>query len=80
MAQTIDRFVQEDASDGFILVPHLTPGGLAPFVDQVVPLLQERGVFRADYAGATLREHLGLAPVPDFAGSSDARADTRAAS
>jgi len=45
-------------------VPHITPGGLDPFVDQVVPLLQERGVFRADYAGTTLRDHLGLAPLP----------------
>jgi FMN-dependent oxidoreductase (nitrilotriacetate monooxygenase family) len=63
VAATIDRFVQADASDGFILVPHLTPDGLAPFVDQVVPLLQERGVFRTDYEGTTLREHLGLAPL-----------------
>ena len=62
VAATIDEFVQTDASDGFILVPHVTPGGLDPFVDQVVPLLQERGVFRADYEGTTLREHLGLAP------------------
>jgi hypothetical protein len=43
------------------MVPHITPGGLAPFVDKVVPLLQERGVFRTDYAGTTLRDHLGLA-------------------
>ena len=63
VAATIDRFVQEDAGDGFILVPHITPDGLAPFVDQVVPLLQERGVFRADYEGTTLRDHLGLAPL-----------------
>ena len=34
-----------------------------PFVDQVVPLLQERGVFRADYTGTTLRDHLGLEPI-----------------
>jgi FMN-dependent oxidoreductase (nitrilotriacetate monooxygenase family) len=63
VAATIDRFVQEDASDGFILVPHITPGGLDRFVDQVVPLLQERGVFRTDYEGTTLREHLGLGPL-----------------
>ena len=64
VAATIDDLVQSDASDGFILVPHLVPGGLDPFVDAVVPLLQERGVFRADYEGTTLREHLGLAPLP----------------
>ncbi|MEU6242233.1 NtaA/DmoA family FMN-dependent monooxygenase [Streptomyces sp. NPDC047024] len=61
VARTIDEFVQADASDGFILVPHITPGGLDPFADRVVPLLQERGVFRTEYEGTTLREHLGLA-------------------
>jgi FMN-dependent oxidoreductase (nitrilotriacetate monooxygenase family) len=64
IAATINDFVQADASDGFILVPHITPGGLDGFADTVVPLLQERGVFRADYTGTTLREHLGLAPLP----------------
>ncbi|QHC32509.1 MULTISPECIES: NtaA/DmoA family FMN-dependent monooxygenase [unclassified Streptomyces] len=61
VARTINEFVQADASDGFILVPHITPGGLDPFADKVVPLLQEQGVFRADYEGTTLRDHLGLA-------------------
>ncbi|HUK68530.1 MAG TPA: NtaA/DmoA family FMN-dependent monooxygenase [Streptosporangiaceae bacterium] len=72
VAETINSFVQADASDGFILVPHITPGGLDEFAEKVVPLLQERGVFRADYEGSTLREHLGLAPLR--AGSSTARA------
>jgi FMN-dependent oxidoreductase (nitrilotriacetate monooxygenase family) len=62
VAETIDRFVQDDAADGFILVPHITPGGLDHFVDTVVPLLQERGVYRSAYPGATLRENLGLPP------------------
>ncbi|OSC42709.1 F420-dependent methylene-tetrahydromethanopterin reductase [Mycobacterium decipiens] len=61
IAAEIDRYVQADACDGFILVPHLTPHGLDEFVDLVVPLLQERGAFRTAYTGATLREHLGLA-------------------
>ncbi|MEU2628362.1 NtaA/DmoA family FMN-dependent monooxygenase [Kitasatospora sp. NPDC007106] len=61
VAGTIDEFVQTDAADGFILVPHLTPGGLDEFADTVVPLLQERGVFRTEYEGGTLRDHLGLA-------------------
>ncbi|MEZ0049854.1 FMN-dependent oxidoreductase (nitrilotriacetate monooxygenase family) [Mycobacterium sp. MAA66] len=64
IATTINDFVQADASDGFILVPHITPGGLDPFVDRVVPLLQERGTFRTDYTGVTLRDHLGLAQLP----------------
>jgi FMN-dependent oxidoreductase (nitrilotriacetate monooxygenase family) len=61
VAAAIDELVQADASDGFILVPHITPGGLDEFADTVVPLLQERGVFRTGYKGTTLREHLGLA-------------------
>ena len=60
VAESINDLVQSDACDGFILVPHVTPGGLDPFADKVVPLLQERGVFRTDYEGETLRDHLGL--------------------
>ncbi|MEC4019598.1 NtaA/DmoA family FMN-dependent monooxygenase [Streptomyces sp. H27-D2] len=60
VAAELDEFVTTDAADGFILVPHLTPGGLDDFVARVVPLLQERGAFRTEYEGATLREHLGL--------------------
>ena len=68
VAATIDRYVQDDVSDGFVLVPHLTPGGLDEFADTVVPLLQERGVFRTEYTGTTLRDHLGIdAPVPEEA-------------
>ncbi|RDI35006.1 NtaA/DmoA family FMN-dependent monooxygenase [Lentzea flaviverrucosa] len=60
VATQIDDLVQQDAADGFILVPHVTPGGLDEFADTVVPLLQERGVFRSDYSGPTLRDHLGV--------------------
>jgi alkanesulfonate monooxygenase SsuD/methylene tetrahydromethanopterin reductase-like flavin-dependent oxidoreductase (luciferase family) len=60
IADEIDQYTQADACDGFILVPHLTPHGLDEFVDRVVPLLQERGAFRTEYSGETLREHLGL--------------------
>ncbi|WP_028644445.1 NtaA/DmoA family FMN-dependent monooxygenase [Nocardioides sp. URHA0020] len=60
IAETITRHVQDDASDGFILVPHITPGGLDRFVDQVVPILQEMGVYRTEYDGTTLRDNLGL--------------------
>ncbi|MET8152888.1 NtaA/DmoA family FMN-dependent monooxygenase [Actinoplanes sp. NPDC049668] len=68
VADRIDDLVQRDAADGFILVPHVTPDGLDEFADTVVPLLQERGVFRAEYAGTTLRDHLGLS-VPAVAGA-----------
>lgn len=74
VAAQINHLVQEDASDGFILVPHITPGGLDGFADTVVPLLQERGVFRTEYEGTTLRDHLGLARP------GQARAAARAAS
>lgn len=67
VARTINDYVQADAADGFILVPHLTPGGLDGFADKVVPLLQELGVHRTEYEGTTLRDHLGLAH-PDQAG------------
>ena len=60
IADEIDEYIQADACDGFILVPHLTPHGLDEFVDEVVPLLQERYAFRTEYTGETLRDHLGL--------------------
>jgi FMN-dependent oxidoreductase (nitrilotriacetate monooxygenase family) len=58
VAETINDYVQYDAADGFVLAPHLTPGGLDEFVEKVVPHLQERGVFRTGYAGPTLRDQL----------------------
>lgn len=63
VAAEMETHVRTGAADGFILVPHLIPGGLDEFVDRVVPLLQERGVHRTEYAGTTLRSHLGL-PEP----------------
>ncbi|MFI7484053.1 NtaA/DmoA family FMN-dependent monooxygenase [Kocuria sp. M1R5S2] len=60
VAEQMSTYVQERAADGFILVPHLTPGGIDEFVDRVVPELQERGVYRTAWEGATLRENLGL--------------------
>jgi FMN-dependent oxidoreductase (nitrilotriacetate monooxygenase family) len=80
VAQTINDFVQTDASDGFILVPHITPSGLDPFVDRVVPLLQEHGVFRTEYEGTTLRDHLGLAALPAPRRSNAPHASTDVAS
>lgn len=64
VAEQIDRHVQDDAADGFILVPQLTPHGLDEFVDRVVPELQDRGVFRSEYEHETLRENMGLPPIP----------------
>jgi FMN-dependent oxidoreductase (nitrilotriacetate monooxygenase family) len=60
IATQIDQAVTARAADGFILVPHVTPGGLDEFADTVVPILQEWGRFRSEYEGPTLRDHLGL--------------------
>lgn len=61
VAQQMDAYVQGDASDGFILVPHLVPGGLDEFVAKVIPELQDLGSYRTQYTGPTLRDHLALA-------------------
>jgi FMN-dependent oxidoreductase (nitrilotriacetate monooxygenase family) len=63
IAEQLDAFVQEDGADGVVIGSHLVPAGLDEFVDEVVPLLQERGSLRTDYEGTTLRDNLGL-PVP----------------
>ncbi|KUM91860.1 F420-dependent methylene-tetrahydromethanopterin reductase [Streptomyces cellostaticus] len=64
VAAELQAYVREDAADGFVLLPHRTPGCLEEFVDRVVPLLQERGAFRTEYQGTTLRSHLGLPDPP----------------
>ena len=64
VAAQLDDFVQNDGSDGFVIGSHLVPTGLDEFVDDVVPLLQERGSLRTEYTGTTLRDNLGL-PVPE---------------
>ncbi|WP_207540520.1 LLM class flavin-dependent oxidoreductase [Sabulicella rubraurantiaca] len=72
IADEMQRWLEERAADGFnVMFPHV-PGGLEEFCDLVVPELQRRGLFRTEYTGTTLREHLGLPrpenrffPVPD---------------
>lgn len=60
VANEIERWFVEKAADGFMLQFPLLPRDLEEFVDKVVPILQERGIFREDYEGSTLREHLGI--------------------
>jgi FMN-dependent oxidoreductase (nitrilotriacetate monooxygenase family) len=60
VADTLQEWFDANACDGFNILPPYFPGGFADFVDLVVPILQERGLYRADYTGTTLREHLGL--------------------
>ena len=59
VAQIIDESVQERRSDGFMIIPSITPTGLDRFVDEVVPELQNRGSYRTEWTGHTLRENLG---------------------
>jgi hypothetical protein len=59
----MEEWFVDRACDGFVLVPPYFPAAFDEFIDQVVPELQRRGIFRRDYSGHTLREHLGL-PVP----------------
>jgi alkanesulfonate monooxygenase SsuD/methylene tetrahydromethanopterin reductase-like flavin-dependent oxidoreductase (luciferase family) len=56
------RYARERVVDGFNLLPYLVPDALVDVVDKLVPALQERGVYRTEYEGTTLREHLDLAP------------------
>jgi FMN-dependent oxidoreductase (nitrilotriacetate monooxygenase family) len=61
IADDIEAWFRAGAADGFNLMPDVLPEGLETFVDAVVPILQRRGLYRYDYSGATLRDHLGLA-------------------
>ncbi|WP_372630889.1 LLM class flavin-dependent oxidoreductase [Cohnella sp.] len=66
IADEMERWLRSEAADGFNLMPPLLPRGLDDFVDKVVPELQNRGVYRTEYSGRTLREHLGLPyPIPE---------------
>ena len=61
IADTLEEWFVEGAADGFNILPPYFPGAFDDFVDLVVPELQRRGLFRRDYEGTTLRDHLGLA-------------------
>lgn len=60
IADEMEQWLNEGASDGFNVMFPFLPEGLNDFVDQVIPELQHRGIFRQDYEGKTLRENLGL--------------------
>ncbi len=60
IADTIEHWFTEGAADGFNVMPAVLPSGLSAFVDKVVPILQERKLFRSEYTGSTLRDHYGL--------------------
>ncbi len=60
IADEIETWFGSRAADGFVLTDSGLPGQFADFVDQVVPVLRKRGLFRHEYTGTTLRAHLGL--------------------
>ncbi len=64
IADILEEWFAAGAADGFNILPPYFPGGFADFVDEVVPELQRRGLYRRDYSGTSLRDHLGLARVP----------------
>ncbi|UKS26450.1 LLM class flavin-dependent oxidoreductase [Paenibacillus sp. HWE-109] len=62
VADRVQAWFEENAADGFIIAAAL-PKGLDDFVDLVVPILQERGIYRTEYEADTLRGNLGI-PIP----------------
>ena len=64
IADHMEQWYVEEAADGFNIMPPYLPGSLDDFVELVIPELQRRGLFRTEYTGRTLREHLGLPRPP----------------
>jgi hypothetical protein len=58
----MQEWFENGGCDGFVLAATHLPGAFEEFVRMVVPILQERGLFRRDYSGPTLRDHLGIEP------------------
>jgi len=59
VADHMQHWFEAEAADGFWVAPDVYHDGLDDFVDDVVPILQQRGLFHLDYASTTLRDHLG---------------------
>jgi len=60
IADAMQTWFDQGAADGFNVMPPYLPGGFDIFVEEVVPILRRRGLFRHEYSGTTLRDHLGL--------------------
>ncbi len=68
VADLIEEWFTHGAADGFNIMPPLYPSQFEVFTEQVVPILQRRGLFHTEYRGTTLREHYGLPrPANQFA-------------
>lgn len=64
IADTLEEWFVERRTDGYIVMPPYFPGAFDDFVDLVVPELQKRGIFRKEYTGTTLLDHLGIKRRP----------------
>lgn len=60
VAETIIKWMDESAADGFILIPHVFGSMFDEFIEQVIPILIDKGRFTTDYPGLTLRDTLSL--------------------
>jgi N-acetyl-S-(2-succino)cysteine monooxygenase len=60
IADTMQQWLQAEACDGFLVVPSYFPRGVEDLVHLVIPELQHRGIFRKEYSGRHLRDHLGV--------------------
>ena len=60
VADFLEEWFLAEAVDGFSVVPDIAADGVEDFVNLVVPILQERGLYHEDYEGTTLREHMGV--------------------
>jgi FMN-dependent oxidoreductase (nitrilotriacetate monooxygenase family) len=76
IADEMEEWFKEGAADGFNLLPPYFPGSFDDFAEQVVPVLQKRGLFRKEYTGHTLRDHLGI-PRPAHPGGRSGRRSRR---
>jgi alkanesulfonate monooxygenase SsuD/methylene tetrahydromethanopterin reductase-like flavin-dependent oxidoreductase (luciferase family) len=63
IADTLEEWFRGGLADGFIIMPAYFPGAFDDFVNLVVPELQRRGLYRKEYTGSTLRDHLSLDPL-----------------
>ncbi len=64
IADGLEEWFAADAADGFNIMPPWFPDAFRDFTEQVVPVLQKRGLFRTEYSGRMLRDHLGLPRPP----------------
>ncbi|WP_282281505.1 LLM class flavin-dependent oxidoreductase [Pseudomonas sp. PS02302] len=65
IADQLAEWFEAGGCDGFVISPGYLPGSFVEFSESVVPHLQRRGLFRRQYQGSTLRDHLGLGPLED---------------